>query len=197
MTSKALRYRSASDKLSQALGQLFGSRPIDTGKQIIRENREQLKSRRSVSRKSFVGSRFNVPFSAFRTEAVKAFAELESVSLATEFVEEGGVEPSQECRLKTRAVLLTIENKCFCLPSRIGASLEGGIMLVYRFGHDRVVEVEVDNDLDISCVVSDGKTVIESIVFDHLTDFIRFVRDHQFRNTSAFELPKSAEIGSF
>ena len=195
MTSKALRYRSASDKLSQALGQLLGSRPMDSGKQIIRENREQLKSQRSVSRKSFGGSRFNVPFSAFRIEVVKAFAELESVSLPIEFAEEG-VEPSQECRLKTRAVLLTIENNCFCLPSRIGASLEGGIMLVYRFEHDRVVEVEVDNDLDISCVVSEGTTVVDSIVFNHLTDFIRFVRDQRFRSTSAVELRQSTEVVS-
>jgi len=103
--------------------------------------------------------------------------EIQNVHLADRFLQEGGVQPSFACREKTQETMERLHDELQWIPARIGPSLGGGVKLVYRFPEAQTIEIEIENDLLISCVISDKTAVLSSEVFDTSAEVYRFSKE--------------------
>ncbi len=176
MTSLLLKKNPLSEGLANMISTAKTELGANRGKKIIKRNRIQIQSHRSQNELRFAVARLDFKARSEDGELYHAIGEAQKVRLADCFVQEGGIQPTSSSRVKTRQVIEVLYENQRLLPARIGASREGGIMLVYRFPDEQTIEVEIENDLLISCVASDKTSVLSSEVFKPVLDACRFVR---------------------
>jgi hypothetical protein len=88
---------------------------------------------------------------------------IKRLSTVQSWVDEGVEPPTVACRRYTLDVLRRLASSYGVIPYKITWSKEGGILAAYKNArNDRILRVEVDNDLDVVAVVSDGKAILES-----------------------------------
>jgi hypothetical protein len=148
------------------------SRSEDIAKLAVQKKRTIKRSRRSNVQRAFDMA---TVWGAGRG-LISAISEVQTVKLSPRFQSEGGVQPTDACRRLAQGVI-----RYFChdfwKPSRVGASIEGGLMLVYRHSDGTVFEVEIDNELSIICVVSRDRSVLDSQEFKTALGTYRFVKN--------------------
>lgn len=144
----------------------------DIAKQVVQRKRTLKGSRRSNVQRAFDMA---AVLGAGRG-LISAISEVQTVKLSPRFMSEGGVQPTDACRRLAQGVI-----RYFChdlwKPSRVGASIEGGLMLVFRHSDGTVFEVEIDNELSIICVVSRDRSVLDSQEFKTALGTYRFVKN--------------------
>lgn len=147
--------------------------PANMGKKLVYRKRAReyvLKQKTSIQRF------FDLALSLRKSkDLLTRIREIQTVELSPAFMDEGGVQPLSACRERSEEILRQFAHKNW-LPTRVGASLAGGIMLVYRSENGIIYEIETENDLSISCVVSSEKSVLASGEFNNVSSLSRFVR---------------------
>lgn len=86
-----------------------------------------------------------------------------TISIPQKWILENVDEPNYLCRQKAIDVVKDIFSNNEIIPDRIGASIEGGIMLHYiNYINNKTLSIEIDNDLEIAAVVNQYKTILLS-----------------------------------
>lgn len=152
-------------------------------KEIATDSRRTAVSSRSrvssTARGSFVPAAVQV---ASRVDLilVNYLKQVIEAKLPNHYSVEGHPEPSNQCRMVASKLVDEFYRLYELTPSRIGASLVGGIMIVYKNSNSKLdLELEVDNDCDISGVVSSSTEVIESICTNQFSELRQVVRKHR------------------
>jgi len=94
--------------------------------------------------------------------------------------------PNDEARSLASKVALDLYSAYRMVPLRVTASVEGGIMLTYRDHSNLEMEIEVDNDGDVTGVVSTDRNVLMSSAITIPAEFSRLV--------SSFRLSASSRL---
>ena len=92
---------------------------------------------------------------------------IQDAKLPPRWAEEGVAEPSDDCRRTcfTMAERLFVEREL--IPSKVVASRQEGIYVEYKTPRsDRLLGIEVDNELDVVAVVSDANQILASAAFE-------------------------------
>jgi hypothetical protein len=76
---------------------------------------------------------------------------------------EGFDAPTASCLIFSKSILRRLFDNYGFLPYKIAASKEGGVFAAYRTPSGKItLRVEVDNELDVVAVVSDGHQILDS-----------------------------------
>tara|TARA_A100001391_G_C5066162_1_gene277219 strand:+ start:1202 stop:1756 length:555 start_codon:yes stop_codon:yes gene_type:complete len=116
--------------------------------------------------------------------------QIKSVCLTDRQVRDSFEQPNSACRKNARTAAVDLFEAFDLLPSRIAASVEGGILLAYKRGGDLRMEIEIDNDGDITGAISTSKEVLQTEMIDLPAKLSKLVRD--FRLSQVPAVSKSA-----
>jgi len=77
--------------------------------------------------------------------------------------DEGVDPPSASCTQYSRQVLRRLFDTYGIIPYKITVSKDGGIFAAYKAPSNKnILRIEVDNELDVVAVVSDGDSILDS-----------------------------------
>ena len=176
MHSSLLKPALLTEEIARLVNSARGGSRTNRGKNIIKQNRSQIQSQRAQNQQWDNAVQLNFQSRSENAGLYHALGEIQEVRLDDSFILEGGTQPNEDCRQKSLSMVKILHEELHWIPARIGASLEGGIMLVYRFPDEQTIEIEIENDLLISCVVSDKTAVLSSEVFTAAFQAYRFVK---------------------
>ena len=81
---------------------------------------------------------------------------------------EGVEPPSQPCVEAALGLSRRLFAEYGIIPYKVTASKEGGVYLAYKSpANSNILRIEVDNELDVVAVVSDGKAILASAVLEN------------------------------
>lgn len=90
-------------------------------------------------------------------------SQLENLSLPRAWIQDGTEEPSPDCLKWSLQVLCRLFDNYGLIPYKIVPSKEGGVFAAFKNPlNANILRVEVDNELDVVAVVSDGQCILES-----------------------------------
>ncbi len=85
------------------------------------------------------------------------------LAMPKSWVDEQAQGPTEDCKRYSFEVVRRLCVTYGIIPYKITVSKEGGVFAAYRNPHnDRILRIEVDNDLDVAAVVSDGLAILDS-----------------------------------
>jgi hypothetical protein len=88
---------------------------------------------------------------------------LNNLSMPKSWIEEGVESPTAECMKHSFFVINRLFETYGILPYKITMSKEGGIFAAYKNPRNKnILRLEVDNELDVVAVVSDGVAISQS-----------------------------------
>ena len=88
---------------------------------------------------------------------------IKHLSMPKSWIDEQVEAPSEDCKLYALEVARRLCATYGIIPYKITVSKEGGVFAAYRNPHNnRTLRIEVDNDLDVAAVVSDGDAIRDS-----------------------------------
>jgi hypothetical protein len=88
---------------------------------------------------------------------------IKHLSMPKSWIDEPVEAPSEDCKRYALEVARRLCATYGIIPYKITVSKEGGVFAAYRNPHnDRTLRIEVDNDLDVAAVVSDGDAILDS-----------------------------------
>jgi hypothetical protein len=89
------------------------------------------------------------------------------VSIPEAWRREGVEPPAGECVESALALSRRLFTAYGIIPYKVTASKEGGVYLAYKSpANSNILRIEVDNELDVVAVVSDGKSILASGVLE-------------------------------
>ena len=106
---------------------------------------------------------------------VRLLKDISSCLVDAAFMDTSNCEPSHVCRAVASKVAQDLYLAHHMRPVRVAASVEGGIMLVYRDHPNLEMEIEIDNDGDVTGVISTDDTVLMSAMVTLPAEFSRLV----------------------
>jgi len=101
----------------------------------------------------------------FKLQSIPLYlkSQLNHLSLPRAWVLDGTEEPSPDCLTWSLQVLCRLFDNYGLIPYKIVPSKEGGVFAAYKHPtNQNILRIEVDNELDVVAVVSDGQSVLES-----------------------------------
>ncbi len=116
---------------------------------------------------------------------IEILRDVATVSLPSHLAVGGVDQPNQFCRKHARILATDLYEAFGLFPSRIAASVEGGILLAYRRGADLRLEIEIDNDGDITGAISTSKRVVRTETIDLPAKLSKLVRDFRLSPRSS------------
>jgi len=118
------------------------------------------------------------------------------LSMPKSWVDEGVEGPTEACTRYSFQVVRRLFATYGIIPYKITASKQGAVFAAYKNPHNvRTLRIEVDNELDVAAVVSDGEAILDSGLLegDDLERSLLSSFDPQLART--FSLPRAP--GSF
>ncbi len=92
---------------------------------------------------------------------------VDSLSVPRTWIDEGVELPTTDCTSYSKRVLTRLFSTYGIIPFKITMSKVGGVFVAHKAPlSDNILRIEVDNDLDVTAVVSDGKSILESGFLD-------------------------------
>ena len=72
--------------------------------------------------------------------------------------------PTLACKQEAEIIVKHLYDEYSLNPLRIEATIEEGIFVNYRnFNNDNILSIEIYNDHDIACILTNGKNIIKSM----------------------------------
>ena len=94
-------------------------------------------------------------------------SQLDNLSLPPAWTREGTPLPLSDCLEWSLQVLCRLFDNYGLIPYKIMPTKEGGVFAAYKNPlNGNVLRVEVDNELDVVAVVSDGQSILESCLLE-------------------------------
>ena len=121
---------------------------------------------------------------------VRLLMEISTCSVDAAFTDVTKGEPRGVSRAVASKVAQDLYLAHHMRPIRVAASLEGGIMLVYRDHPKLEMEIEVDNEGDVTGVISTDETVLMSAMITLPAEFSRLVTAYRLSTTTGMRRPK-------
>jgi hypothetical protein len=118
-------------------------------------------------------------------QLVRILKEIASCKLDPSLMHNSAGNPNLDARLLASSVAQDLYMAHRMRPVRVLASVEGGIMLTYRDHTNLEMEIEVDNDGDVTGVVSTDQEVLMSSEITLPAEFSRLVTFFRLRTTSS------------
>ena len=88
---------------------------------------------------------------------------IDNLSMPKSWIEEGVEAPTSDCFSYTKRVLTRLFDTYGIIPYKITMSKEGGVFAAYKSPHNKnTLRLEIDNELDVVAVVSDGEVILDS-----------------------------------
>jgi hypothetical protein len=85
------------------------------------------------------------------------------LSMPKSWIDEQIGGPTEDCKRYSFEVLRRLFGTYGVIPYKIAFSKDGGVFAAYKNPHNnRILRIEIDDDLDVVAVVSDGQAIVES-----------------------------------
>ena len=86
-----------------------------------------------------------------------------NLSMPKNWYNEGVDPPSDACKTYSRQVLRRLFDTYGIIPYKITVSKDGGVFAAYKSANTKnILRIEVDNELDVVAVVTDGSSILDS-----------------------------------
>jgi hypothetical protein len=123
---------------------------------------------------------------------------IKHLSMPKSWIDEQVEPPTEDCKRYSFEVVRRLCATYGIIPYKITVSKGGAVFAAYRNPHNnRVLRIEVDNDLDVAAVVSDGQAIVDSGLLEG-DDFERsLVGSFDRQLARAFSLPRAPGPFSF
>ena len=96
---------------------------------------------------------------------------LSSLKMPQRWKSENVESPTRDCLHWAKQTLGRLATQYGMTPNRVAYSVEGGIFVAYLSPDGtRVLNLEIDNDIDVVATISEGKAVLESVVMEDEND---------------------------
>ena len=159
-----------------------------TAKKLVSQTRNKSEGLRALAPKD--RSPTEQAVSRLDDRLVRLLVKISVCALEQDTICDGSVDPSSLCHMVAAKVVQDLYLAYRMHPVRVAASVEGGIMLVYRDHPNLEMEIEVDNERDVTGVISTDETVLMSAMITLPAELSRLVIAYRLSTASGMCRPR-------
>ena len=156
-----------------------------TAKKLVSQTRNKSEGLRALAPKD--RSPTEQAVSRLDDRLVRLLVKISVCALEQDTICDGSVDPSSLCHMVAAKVVQDLYLAYRMHPVRVAASVEGGIMLVFRDHPNLELEIEVDNDGDVTGVISTEDHVLMSAMITLPAEFSRLVTTYRLSTASSLQ----------